>query len=221
MPAWKARPCAPPPAAAAAPAVNLGKVTLSKQGEQRSVSLRKGEASRPIHVNLNWQAAGGKRRGFLSGRSSAPDLDLGCMFELADGRKSVIQPLGGNFGSPNGPPWIHLDKDDRSGGAADGENLFLVKPEHLSRVMIFAMIYEGAPDFQTVGAYMSILDQDGQLTQIVLDNPDANRTFCSVALITTKGDQVVIQKEERYFRHAEEADNYYAFGFNWRAGSKD
>ena len=87
--------------------------------------------------------------------------------------------------------------------------------------MIFALIYEGASDFRSVGAYLSVVDHLGNLTQIALDNPDANRTFCSVALITTKGDQVVIQKEERYFRGHRDADNFYAFGFEWTPGSKD
>lgn len=201
--------------------MNLGKVTLSKQGESRSVNLEKGAESRPIHINLNWQQGTGKRRGFLSGRSSAPDLDLGCMFELKDGTKSVIQPLGGNFGSPHGPPWIHLDKDDRSGAAADGENLYLIRPEFITRVMVFALIYEGAADFRSVGGYMTMVDQAGSQTQIILDNPDANRPFCAVALITTQGDQVVIQKEERYFRGHRDADAYYAFGFNWEPGRKD
>ena len=66
-----------------------------------------------------------------------------------------------------------------------------------------------------------MVDQDGAITQIALDNPDANRTFCSVALISTKGDQVVIQKEERYFRGHRDADGFYAFGFEWTPGRKD
>ncbi|CAM5532179.1 Tellurium resistance OS=Streptomyces glaucescens OX=1907 GN=SGLAU_10870 PE=4 SV=1 [Streptomyces glaucescens] len=32
------------------------------------------------------------------------DLDLGCLYELQDGTKGVVQPLGGYFGDVNAPP---------------------------------------------------------------------------------------------------------------------
>ena len=47
--------------------------------------------------------------------SKGVDLDLGCLYELADGRKGVIQALGNAFGSLNRRPWILLDGDDRTG----------------------------------------------------------------------------------------------------------
>jgi tellurite resistance protein TerA len=143
------------------------------------------------------------------------------MFELQDGQSSVIQPLGGNLGWPDSYPWLYLDKDDRSGRATDGENLYIVKPEVVKRVMVFALIYEGAADFRSVGAYLTVVDHLGAITQVALDNPDANRTFCAVATITVQGDQLVIQKEERYFRGHRDADGFYGFGFDWTPGRKD
>ncbi len=32
---------------------------------------------------------------------------------------------------------------------------------------------------------------------------------------------LIIQREERYYRDHSEADSFYGFGFQWRAGSKD
>lgn len=223
-PAPAAPPMPPPAAAPAAPAapVNLGKVTLEKQGQKRTVSLAKGGGNQPIHVNLNWNQGGGtKRRGIFSGGgSNAPDLDLGCMYMLKDGRKSVIQPLGGNFGDRGGPAYIYLDKDDRSGAAADGENLYIMRPDLIEKVMVFAMIYEGANDFTSVGGRMTLRDQQGNETEIFLNNPDSNRTFCSVCLIEEQGGQLTITKEERYFRGHPDADSFYGFGFSWKAGRK-
>ncbi len=213
-----------PPSAPASPAptpVNLGKVTLQKTGDKRTVSLAKGGGNQPIHVNLNWNQQGGTRkRGFFSGGASAPDLDLGCMYQMKDGSKSAIQPLGGKFGSQGGPPYIYLDKDDRSGAASDGENLYILRPDLIHRVMVFAMIYEGANDFTSVGGRMTLRDQSGSETEILLNNPDSNRTFCSVCMIEENGGQVTITKEERYFRGHQDADSFYGFGFSWRAGSK-
>lgn len=206
----------PPPAP-----VNLGKVTLDKKGDRRTVSLTKGGNQR-IHLNLNWKqpALDTRKRGLFAPKSNAPDLDLGCMWELKDGSKGVIQPLGGRMGSESGPPWIYLDKDDRSGAAADGENLYIVRPEMIKRVMVFALIYEGAPDFKSVGGTMTIRDQNGSETIVELDDPESNRPFCAICTITEHGDSVVITKEERYLNDHREADEQYGFGFSWRARRK-
>ena len=217
-----AAPSAPPPAPAGG--VNLGKVTLAKQGEARTVSLRKSDGNyNPLHFNLNWSAnQPKKRRGFLSmgGTQQAPDLDLGCMFEMVDGQASVIQPLGGYFGSAHDAPWILLDKDDRTGAAADGENLYVYRPEMIRRMVVFALIYDGAPDFQSVGGYLTMRDGNGSETVVELSNPDANRTFCAIALVTNTGNGVEIRKEERYFTRHRECDALYQFGFDWTPGHK-
>jgi tellurite resistance protein TerA len=206
-------------------AVNLGKVTLEKKGEQRTVSLDKGRATQTIHVNLNWEAPARPAKGLLGGLfggggRSAPDLDLGCMYRLRDGSAGVIQPLGGNFGDRGGSPWIFLDKDDRSGAAADGENLYFYRPQEVDLAIVFAMIYEGASDFVEVGGRMTLHDAAGGETLIRLNAPERGRTFCVVASLRSVADGVVITKEERYFSGHEQADRAYRFGFRWRAGSK-
>jgi tellurite resistance protein TerA len=220
-------PPAYPPSATPAPSgggapVNLGKVTLEKKGQARSVNLTKGGGGEPLHFNLNWSAnvEGGRKRGFLSGKSNAPDLDIGCMFELVTGEKSVIQPLGGYYGDAHNKPWIWLDKDDRSGQDVDGENMWVYRPDQIKRMMLFALIYDGAPDFKSVGATLTITDADRGVTVVHLDNPDANRTFCAICTVTNTGSSLEIRKEEQYFRGAHEADGYFQFGFQWKAGHK-
>lgn len=208
----------PPPTPPAGPPVRLGKVTLDKPGETRSVSLKKGGGTQPIHINLNWDQ-GSQRRGVFSGRNNAPDLDLGCMYRMANGDSSAIQPLGGRFGSRDGMPHIYLDKDDRA-TASDGENLYILRPDLIDLVMVFAMIYEGATDFRSVGGRMTIKDQDGNETQVHLNNPDPNRTFCAICTIRRQGESVIITKEERYFDGHRSADQFFGFGFNWTAGRK-
>lgn len=205
-------------------AVTLGKVTLEKKGEQRTVNLDKAQATQTIHVNLNWEAPAQPRRGLLGGifggGSAQPDLDLGCMYRLRDGSKGVIQPLGGNFGNRQRSPWIFLDKDDRSGAAADGENLYFHRPQEVDLAIVFAMIYEGAGDFVEVGGRMTLHDAAGGETLIRLSAPERGRTFCVVASLRSAAGGVVITKEERYFSDHAEADRAYRFGFSWRAGTK-
>ncbi len=222
-------PSAPPPVASTSapppvpppPKVNLGKVTLEKRGAAQAVNLRKGGGNQPIHINLNWDQPAAKR-GFLGALSSSGsvDLDLGCMFRLSDGQKGVIQPLGGNFGSRSQPPYIHLDKDDRSGAATDGENMFIFRPDLIDQVMVFAMIYEGTANFSTVNGRLKIKDDAGSEILIPLNAPDSRKQFCAVAMIKKEGNSIKIVKEERYFPGHQECDEAYGFGFRWVAGQK-
>jgi len=121
---------------------SLQKVTLTKAAP--TVSLTKGSgATGQMRVNLNWNAG---TKGLFR-KAQSIDLDLGCLYELTDGSKGVVQALGNAFGRLDGPPYIQLDGDDRSGSATGGENLS-INLEHLheiKRVLVFAFIYEGVP----------------------------------------------------------------------------
>ncbi|RYG59205.1 tellurium resistance protein TerA [bacterium] len=205
------------PTPPAAP-VNLGKVTLDKKGEKSKLDLRKGGGTQPIRVNLNWDAP--QKKGFLASFQSAPDLDLGCMYRLKTGEAGVIQPLGGVFGSQNGPPFIFLDKDDRSGAARDGENLTIFRPDLVDLVLIFALVYEGASDFAAVGGRLTLKEPNGNEIFMKLNSPEKGRNFCAICTIRGVGGSVEITKEELYFRGHPEADQRFGFGFRWQAGSK-
>ncbi|UQZ90240.1 tellurium resistance protein TerA [Deltaproteobacteria bacterium Smac51] len=217
---------APTPPAAEEPKVSLSKVRLDKQGEKHKVNLTKDGAPQIFHINLQWDQPSGGGGGSLLGRllggrsGGGADLDLGCMWRDRQGNQGVIQPLGGNFGSPTGIPFISLDKDDRSGAAADGENMHLMRPETISLVVIFAMIYEGTANFSNVNARLTIFDGKGGEILIPLNAPDPRRTFCAVASVTGDGGALNVQKEERYFTGHKECDQFYGFGFNWVRGSK-
>lgn len=101
-------------------------INLQKGGDKHSINLSKSSTTSQsllIHANLNWtQEKKGGILSFLMGKQNA-DLDLGCMYKMQDGSKGVIQPLGNRFGSKTTIPFIFLDKDDRDGGASDGENM--------------------------------------------------------------------------------------------------
>ena len=205
-------------AAASGAAANSGKVTLEKRGEKSAVDLRKGGGVQAIHVNLNWDAPA--KKGLFGALQAAPDLDLGCMFRLKTGEAGVIQSLGNTFGSRDRPPFIFLDKDDRSGAASDGENLFLFRPDLIDLVLIFAFIYAGASDFGSVGGRMSVRDPEGIETFMRLSSPERGRNFCGIATIRNAGSSIEITKEELYFPSHREADQRFGFGFRWAAGSK-
>lgn len=193
-------------------------VKLEKSGDSHKVNLAKNSQELLVHVNLNWDAKSGG--GFFSKLTGKPDLDLGCMYQLANGEIGVIQPLGGNFGSKTTKPFILLDKDDRSGAASDGENMYLYQPSTLKRVMFFALLYQGATDFRSVSGRMFFKIGNGDLVTLDLNNPSSNTRLCAAAMITNENRQIAISKEERYFAGHQQADAFYGFGFNWKAVSK-
>lgn len=221
-------PLPPPPAAATAP-VRLSKVTLTKAAP--SVSLAKqGGTSGAMRVNLNWQVRKQfpGRRGRWGGGQSDVDLDLCALYELADGRKGVVQALGNAFGSLNRPPYIHLDGDDRTGAVADGENLTvnLDHKQDFRRILVFVTIYEGAASFADLHATVTLQPQHGAPIDFSLDECTVPSTVCALALITHTGGDLVVQREARYLvpdrgmSPQRTIDRAYGWGMNWTPGRK-
>ncbi|WP_225833787.1 TerD family protein [Streptomyces sp. NK08204] len=222
----------PPPGATAVPLpppVSLSKVTLTKAAP--SVSLAKqGGTSGAMRVNLNWQMrthlpGWGGRWG--TGQQNL-DLDLCALYELADGRKGVVQALGNAFGSLDRPPYIHLDGDDRTGAVASGENL-TVNLDHtrdFRRILIFVTIYEGASSFADLHATVTLQPQHGAAIDFSLDECTVPSTVCALALITNTGGDLLVQREARYLvpergvSPQRTMDRAYGWGMNWTPGRK-
>ncbi|CAM5615297.1 Tellurium resistance OS=Streptomyces alboniger OX=132473 GN=CP975_03965 PE=3 SV=1 [Streptomyces alboniger] len=247
----KAAPAATPPAPSAAPAapvavppaeaprtpapaapVRLSKVTLTKDAP--SVSLTKqGGTSGAMRVNLNWQTrkqpkGWGAKLGRAVALHADLDLDLCALYELADGRKGVVQALGNAFGALNQPPYMLLDGDDRTGALAAGENL-TINLDHIKdfrRVVIFVTIYEGARSFADLNATVTLQPQFGAPVDFSLDECTVPSTVCALALLTNTGGDLVVQREAQYLvpergvSPQRTIDRAYGWGMNWTPGRK-
>lgn len=194
-------------------------INLSKSGDSHTINLSKDSGE--ILINLNWRTTVEKKGFFGLLSKENIDLDLGCMYRLKSGSKSVIQALGNAFGSIHSSPYIALDKDDRTGQSQDGENLRFSKPELLDFVVVFAFIYEGAPSWSEAKGIVTVKQQGSPDIVLQLDNPDNNKIMCGLVTIENKNGQLVITKHEKYYHGHEELDRAFNFGFNWVAGSKD
>ncbi|MEU7059080.1 TerD family protein [Streptomyces sp. NPDC046197] len=220
-----------PPAPLASP-VRLTKVTLTKAAP--SVSLTKqGGTEGAMRVNLNWQMRkqftgwSGKRGRAVAAHADL-DLDLCALYELADGRKGVVQALGNAFGSLHRPPYIHLDGDDRTGAVASGENL-TINLDHqrdFRRILVFVTIYEGARSFADLHATVTLQPQYGAPVDFSLDECTVPSTVCALALITNTGSDLLVQREARYLvpergvSPQRTVDHAYGWGMNWTPGRK-
>jgi len=209
------------PTPAAAP-VSLSKVTLTKAAPTVSLTKQSGTTGL-MRVNLNWNS--GQGRGFFH-KSQAIDLDLGCLYEFVDGAKGVVQALGNTFAATargaNGPT-IRLDGDDRSGSNSDGENLFidLGQTALIKRIMVFALIYEGAANWAAANGVVTLLPVNGPQVEVQLDEPRDGARICGVALLENVGGELVVRREVNYIDGAQRAlDAAYGWGMNWQAGRK-
>jgi tellurite resistance protein TerA len=221
---------ATPPSAAAtpppAPPVSTTKVTLTKAAPKVSLT-KQGSATGMLRVNLNWNARpAGQPTGFFKRPAPALDLDLGCLYEFTDGTKGVVQALGNAFtASPRGvrDNVIWLDGDDRSGTNAAGENLFvnLAYADQIRRIMVFALIYEGAANWAAAEGVVTLHPASGPQVEVRLDDPRDGARICGVALLESNGGELSVRREVNYLNGAQRAlDEAYGWGMNWTAGRK-
>ncbi|KFI08086.1 TerD family protein [Massilia sp. BSC265] len=243
-PAAAPAPIPAPPAAPAQPRVSLSKVTLEKRGDKVSLDKRAGRGFGRIHVNLNWNQSAAAappqpaKTGFFdkligggigAGRKGRGgiDLDLGCMYELADGRRGLVQALGNAWGDFEREPFIRLDADDRTGAATGGENLYIngERFDAIRRALIFSFIYEGVPNWAATDGVVTISAPDQAPIEVRLDG-GGNQMMCAIALIENRNGALVVTKLAEYFQQQggtsahELMDRHFGFGLRWKTGTK-
>jgi len=197
-----------------------GPVSLTKRGQ--TVDMTKGASSAPVRLNLNWNQRPAGGGGLFKRRTAGIDLDLGCLWELRDGSRGVVQALGNTFGAIDDPPYVQLDKDDRSGTATDGENLF-VSGRHsaeIKRLAVFAFIYEGVQQWSQADGVVTIHPPEGAPVTIPLDERGDGSPMCAVCVITGHSGGFTIERRVQYVSGHIELDNLFGWNLTWRAGRK-
>ncbi|WP_416062137.1 TerD family protein [Rhodococcus indonesiensis] len=208
--------------------VGLSKISLTKAAP--TVDLAKSGSGITL-VNLNWSQAGSPtppKKGFLAkltGGAAARgvDLDLGCLYELADGSKGVVQALGNSFGALQKPPFVALDGDDRTGAVSAGETMRidLGQPERFRRILIFAMIYEGAPNWAAVDGVVTLTPPSGPQIEVRLDSPNNGARICAIAMLQNTGREISVSRLVEYVDGSQsDLDRAYGWGMNWAPGRK-
>lgn len=177
-------------------------IQLTKRHSQVSLT-KQGAATGNLRINLAWRMRssdiGGTQRESLLrhpfkalkppevvGHSQSMvnvDLDLGCLYELKDGTRGVVQPLGGFLGDVNAPPYVKLSGDDRF-GSASGETIYvnLDHKDAIKRLLLFAYIYDQTPAFDRTHAVVTLYPSNGPRIEIGLDERHPQ------ALVLRRGD---------------------------------
>ena len=160
--------------------------------------------------------------GRLTG-SGKVDLDLGCLFKMRDGRPGAVQALGNSFGSLQNPPYIQLMGDDRSGQSVQGEFLRINgrQWDQLDRIVVFALIYQGAPNWAETDAVVTIQTPNQPTLEIRLDSHRNDQRMCALVMLENDSGNIKVTKLVEYFLDHRFLDEAYGFGLRWVAGSKD
>lgn len=199
---------------------NRGAIVLQK-GQKVKLS-KGGSTGGEILVNLNWSQPV-NRGGFFGFGSKSIDLDLGCLYELQNGRKGCVQALGNAFGSLKREPFIELDGDDRTGAFVSGENLRINgnKVSQIKRILIYTFIYEGAPDWNTAKGTVTVKSAGARDIIVNMDEYGSSKTMCAIALIeNTTGNEFSIEKMVRFFNGHRDMDRAFNWGLHWTPGRK-
>ncbi|MFF0432345.1 Tellurium resistance [Streptomyces sp. NPDC004327] len=209
-----------------------------------TVSLTKqGAATGNLRVNLSWRMRtsdiGGPRRSTSLLRHPLKlfkpeevqahtqgvvnvDLDLGCLYELTDGSKGVIQPLGNFFGELNEAPYVKLSGDDRF-GAPSGETIFvnLDHRDEIKRLLFFVYIYDQTPAFDRTHAKVTLYPSNGPRIEIELDEHAPQARSCAVFTVENVKGELMVRREVRFvYGFQAELDRLYGWGMQWGRGFK-
>ncbi|KUJ66368.1 Tellurium resistance [Streptomyces albus subsp. albus] len=221
-----------------------GAVELTRR--RSTISLTKqGAASGNLRINLSWRMRtsdfdAGRRglsqtlrhplRKFKPEVPSAQgslamvnvDLDLACMYELENGGKGVVQPLGDFLGSLNSAPYVQLSGDDRF-GSGSGETIF-INMDHkddIKRLLVFVYIYDGTPAFDRTHAKLTLYPSNGPRIEISLDERAPEARSCAVLMIEKVKDEILVRREVKYvYGFQSELDRLYGWGLQWGRGYK-
>lgn len=188
-----------------------------KKGQK--VNLKKKVPIGEILINLNWDQP--KKRFLFAPKPI--DLDLGCLYELKNGRKGTVQAMGNAFGHLNAEPWIALDGDDRTGASAAGENLRIngAKIPDIKRVLVYTFIYEGAANWQTANGVVTLRYPGNEDIIVRMDAYNNARRMCAIALLENDGgDGFIVEKQVSFFDGHAQMDKAYGWGMRWVPGRK-
>lgn len=221
-----------------------GAVELTKRHHTFSLT-KQGAVTGNLRVNLSWRM---RTSDFLDDRSTSlgaglrhpfrkftpdmvaaqgpamvnVDLDLACMYELQDGTKGVVQPLGNILGSINSPPYIQLSGDDRFGSGA-GEDIY-INMDHrddFKRLLVFVYIYDGTPAFDRTHATVTLYPGNGPQLEIPLHERAPGARSCAVVMIENRNGDLVVRREMKYvYGFQSELDRLYGWGLQWGRGYK-
>lgn len=200
---------------------------LSGNGQTISVDPRPGGFSDFV-IGVAWDNIILREKGFLGrllgrARKVGVDLDLGCLYELKNGKRGAIQAFGGCYGDLSGPPYIHLSGDERTGDAVGDDEKITVnghKWDEIKRILVYLYIYEGAACWSDVRPQIQITILDEKPIVVTPDVHQDDLCLCAIAGLENVRGGIQTKSYIEYFPGHPEMDRAFGFGISWGDGRK-
>jgi len=156
-------------------------------------------------------------------KSSGVDLDLGCLYELQNGKRGAIQAFGENYGDLKTAPFIQLSGDERTGEAEGEDELITVNGaswSEIKKIIIYIYIYDGADSWQKVKPQIQVRVPNEKPMIVSLHAKRQELALCAVAGLENIRQGIKMTNYLEYFPGHAEMDRAFGFGLDWADGQK-
>ncbi len=200
---------------------------LDDPGESIAISPGK-DGFESIMVGVAWENVQVQKAGFFDKilkkvQNVGVDLDIGCLYEMADGTRGAIQAFGEKFGDFENSPFMALSGDERTGNAEGHDEHILVNGkrwDQIKRMLVYIYIYDGAPSWSQIRPQI-IVDVPGNDDLVVtLGAHNDALCLCAVAELENVRGGIKLTNQTEYFPGHEEMDRAFGFGLQWGDGKK-
>lgn len=213
---------------------------LSRPGQTTIVNPKK-EGIKNFEIGVAWDNVKPKKRkvekkGFweslFSGKSSntpkqpktkGVDLDVGCLYELKNGKRGAIQAFGDMYGALEEEPFIQLSGDERTGDAEGEDELIQVNGsrwDKIKRIVIYIYIYGGADSWETVQPQIQVRVPEEKPMIVTLRAKREELDLCAVAGLENVRGGIKMTNYMEYFPGHPAMDRAFGFGLEWDDGKK-
>lgn len=182
-----------------------------------------------LRITLAWNNVVMESKGFwgrLFGRvrKVGIDLDLGCLYELANGKRGSIQAFGGLYGALNEAPWIHHTGDERTGDTPGIDEALEMSGAHWSnvkRLLVYAYVYKGPTLWAQIKPEMRTQVPGSSPMIITPAILRADLPICALATVENMDGGVKLTNICEYFSSQPAMDRAFGYGIAWEDGRKE
>ena len=210
---------------------SVGELVLQDPGDAHKFTLPKDSfgniKSKEILICLYWRPLKKMRidssiiNYFRS--SKLVDLDLGCGYELRNGKKGVVgfnDTITFNYGSYSTQPWI-----EHEGGISYGQfnyECISLNPagiNDLKRLTVYSCLFKGIWD--EINVFISLKVPGNPDIVVEMGQQKNKEMMCALAEINFEGSaEINVKKLVTFHNGHADCDRAYNWGLQWKAGSK-
>jgi tellurite resistance protein TerA len=181
-----------------------------------------------VHIGLAWDVLEEKDNSFMGklfkkNKIVDVDLDLGCLYEMQDGKRGCIQAFGDLYGHYDNAPFIMHSGDEREGDEEGDDEYILLNGQkwpEIKRILFYAYIYGGAPNWAIVRPQVRVLVPSEKPLVVVPAVSQSSLAVCAIAGIENVRNGMKITNHIEYYPGHAEMDRAFGFGIEWSGGKK-